>query len=88
MKPFALTRLRADLLLIFVAIVWGTAFVAQKTGLQHMGAATFGAVRFLLSALLVLPLALRERRTTRLSFNTNRLDLALLALSFIAGVLF
>ncbi|MHB1206859.1 MAG: DMT family transporter [Rhodospirillaceae bacterium] len=46
-----MTRLRADLLLLLAATIWGTAFVAQKWANGTMGPIAFVAVRFLLSAL-------------------------------------
>jgi drug/metabolite transporter (DMT)-like permease len=55
-----MTRLRADLLLLLAALIWGTAFVAQKEGNGAVGPLTFVAGRFLLSALLLAPLAWRE----------------------------
>jgi drug/metabolite transporter (DMT)-like permease len=58
-----MTRLQADLCLLLTAIIWGTAFIAQKTGMEGLGPLGFTGARFALSALVVLPLALRERRT-------------------------
>jgi drug/metabolite transporter (DMT)-like permease len=57
-----MSRLRADLLLLLAALIWGGAFVAQKESFNHVGAFTFVAARFALSAILVFPLAWRERR--------------------------
>lgn len=56
-----MTRLQSDLLLTFVAIVWGSAFVFQAQAMQHLGPMAFTGVRFLLGALIVLPFALWER---------------------------
>jgi len=57
-----LNRLRADGILLFTAIIWGTAFVAQKAGNEVMGPIAFVGVRFLLSALALAPLAFMESR--------------------------
>ncbi len=57
-----MTRLQADSLLLLVALIWGSAFVAQNLGMASVGPYTFTGARFLLGALIVLPLALRERR--------------------------
>lgn len=65
-----MTRLQAHLLLVFTAMIWGSTFVVQKTAFigenatseTAIGPLFFTAVRFLLGALVVLPLALRERR--------------------------
>jgi drug/metabolite transporter (DMT)-like permease len=88
-KP--LTRLQADLLLLAVAFIWGTAFVAQKTALDHIGPCTYTSVRFFLSTLLVLPLALRERRkngaAATLFRHAGRADLVFICLVFSFAVL-
>ncbi len=47
---------RANLLLLLTALIWGAAFVAQRMGMDHMGPLTFNAVRFALGALALLPL--------------------------------
>ncbi len=54
-------RLQADLILLLVAIVWGSAFAAQRVAAQHMGAYLFNGLRFLVGALVLLPLGLRRR---------------------------
>jgi drug/metabolite transporter (DMT)-like permease len=56
------TRLRADFLLLINAVIWGVAFVVQKKANDTIGPVTFIALRFLVSAILALPLALLERR--------------------------
>lgn len=43
-------------LLILVAAIWGFAFVAQTTGMEHLGPHSFNAARFLLGALSLVPL--------------------------------
>jgi drug/metabolite transporter (DMT)-like permease len=57
-----LTRLHANLLLSAVAIVWASAFVAQAEGMKAIGPVAFTGIRFLLGALVVLPLAVWEWR--------------------------
>ena len=57
-----LSRARADALLLLVALIWGAAFVAQKSGAEHIGPLSFLALRFSLAALVLLPLALLESR--------------------------
>lgn len=56
-----MTRLQANLLLTAIAIVWASAFVAQAEGMKAIGPVAFTGLRFLLGALVVLPLALREQ---------------------------
>jgi len=55
-------RLKADLTLLLVAIIWGSAFVAQRVAGQMGSVYLFNAARYLLAALAVLPLALRVGR--------------------------
>jgi len=60
-----LSRFQADGLLLFVALIWGSAFVAQNWGMASVGPMAFTGVRFLIGALVVLPLAWREQRALR-----------------------
>ncbi|HVI51928.1 MAG TPA: DMT family transporter [Candidatus Sulfotelmatobacter sp.] len=62
-----MSRLNANLLLLLAAVIWGSSFAAQKMGGEHVSALTFTAARFLLGALVVLPLAWRELRRTPIS---------------------
>lgn len=48
--------------LLFATMVWGLAFIAQKSAMDVMGPLTFLAARYLLGGLLIVPLALREDR--------------------------
>lgn len=57
-----MTRLQADLLLLLVAIIWGLAFVFQKTAMDAIGPMTFIAARSFVGALALVPLAMRESR--------------------------
>jgi drug/metabolite transporter (DMT)-like permease len=57
-------RLKADITLLVVAIIWGTAFVAQRIAGQMGSAYLFNAARYLLAALVVLPLAIRVGRAS------------------------
>ena len=54
--------LKADGLLLLTALIWGFAFVAQRSGMKDIGPFAFNAVRFALGALTLLPLLLRQRR--------------------------
>lgn len=53
-------RLKADLLLFMVAIVWGSAFVAQRVAGQLGSVYQFNGARYLLAALVVLPFVKRS----------------------------
>jgi drug/metabolite transporter (DMT)-like permease len=49
-------QFRANLLLLLAAGIWGFAFVAQKTSMEHIGPFTFNGLRFALGGLSLLPL--------------------------------
>jgi len=51
-------RLWADLSLLLVAAIWGSAFVAQRLGMQQVGPFAFNAVRFAVGGLVLLPIHL------------------------------
>lgn len=71
---------RANLLLFFVAFIWGTTFVAQRIGMEHVGPMTFNAVRFIVGALFLLPFILWSKKK-------NTPDASVLWVSSIAGVI-
>lgn len=56
--PGVSRHLRADLLLLLTAAIWGLGFVAQRVGAQHLGPFAFNAVRFGLGTVVLLPLLL------------------------------
>jgi drug/metabolite transporter (DMT)-like permease len=59
------TALKADGLLLLTAAIWGTAFSAQRSGMESVGPFAFNAVRFAVGALSVLPLLLVSRYRAR-----------------------
>ncbi|WP_019646433.1 DMT family transporter [Novispirillum itersonii] len=71
-----MSRLQAHALLLIAAMIWGSTFVVQKlavapdtSGGESIGALAFTGVRFLMGALVVLPLALREARAASQSLT-------------------
>ncbi|PAV47841.1 EamA family transporter [Pseudomonas sp. HAR-UPW-AIA-41] len=48
--------LRADLLMLLTAMIWGAAFVAQRAGMEAIGPFLFTGLRFAMGALVLLPL--------------------------------
>ncbi|MFO7652783.1 MAG: DMT family transporter [Candidatus Krumholzibacteriia bacterium] len=58
-------RLRADLLLLLAAAIWGLAFVAQRVGMRHLEPLTFNGIRFALGAAVLVPWLLRGRAGSR-----------------------
>ncbi len=56
-------RLKADLTLLLVSAIWGSAFVAQRLAAQVGSVYLFNGARYLLAAVIVLPFAIRASRT-------------------------
>ena len=65
MNTAAMSRLKANGLLLLVALIWGSAFVGQALGMAGVGPLTFTGLRFALGALVVAPLAWREWQALR-----------------------
>ena len=49
------TQLRGAALLMLTALIWGTAFVAQSVGMDHLGPCAFTAVRNYIGCVALLP---------------------------------
>jgi drug/metabolite transporter (DMT)-like permease len=55
--------LRADLLMLLTAIIWGSAFIAQRLGMDSIGPFLYTGLRFALASIALLPLIVwLERR--------------------------
>lgn len=52
----------AHLLMLIAALIWGTTFIAQTTGMETIGPFGFTGARYLIGALAVLPFAVYECR--------------------------
>lgn len=48
-------EINSVLLMLLTAAIWGFAFVAQRVGMQHVGAFTYNGVRFALGSISLLP---------------------------------
>ncbi len=72
----------STLCLVLAAFIWGTAFVAQTTGMEYVGPLTFTNIRFIIGSILVAPLALREVSKFKNIKNKNKL----LIIIFLTGV--
>ena len=59
--------LKADGLLLLTALIWGFAFVAQRSGMQSIGPFAYSAARFALGALCLLPLLVLSKRRSKSS---------------------
>ncbi len=53
-------QMRGNLLLLLASLIWGTAFVAQSVGMEHIGPFTFMAARSLIGSLSLVPVILLQ----------------------------
>lgn len=92
----ATETLKADGLLLLTALIWGFAFVAQRTGMQSIGPFAYSAARFALGALCMLPLLILHKRRnssagqpirTSLGAQASLGPLAKLAWAALAGLI-
>lgn len=54
-------RIKADLVLVFVALIWGLAFAAQRSAASSIGIWWFNGTRFLLAAVFLTPILFRQK---------------------------
>ncbi|MFS8541002.1 MAG: DMT family transporter, partial [Tissierellales bacterium] len=71
--------LKGSILLLLTAIIWGTSFVSQKLGMNYVEPFTFGASRFLLGAVVLLPLififdAAKKKKDNQIAGTSNGED--------------
>ncbi len=62
---------KSDFILLFVATIWGFAFVAQRIGMDHVGPFTFNGLRFVLGCLSLLPIIFFQRNLPLVQNNTD-----------------
>lgn len=69
-------KLKANLMLLLTAFIWGFAFVAQRVGMDYVGPFTFNGVRFALGAISLLPLIWYFRNDRAETTNGDRATVA------------
>ena len=75
---------------LITTLIWGTAFIAQDTGMDHIGPLTFNASRFFIGFLTIMPLALFfERKKIKREIKLNKkkftMFLTIMGLSLFLG---
>lgn len=78
-------RIFADLILLFVAMIWGTAFIFQREGVSIANPFLFNAYRYFLGALVLLPLLLIKK--TKISKDAVFTGITLGVILFVASAL-
>jgi len=84
-----MNRWTANLLLLLAGAVWGMGFVAQSTGMDHLGPFSFIAIRFTIAAIVVIPFAWWESAKSRTPMKNKVASLsqfALIGLVFFCGM--
>lgn len=77
--------IRANLLLLCAAAIWGSTFVAQKTAMEHIGPLWYTGLRFLLGLIVILPLLWLEKPARNLTWSDWRIGIGIGLLLF-AGI--
>lgn len=88
-------KLKGEAMLALAAIIWGTAFIFQKMGMDYIGPFTFGVFRFAIGAVILLIFTLildagKKKKTETMSWTNKKLlegGLVVGAANFVAGSL-
>lgn len=51
-------KMRSNILLLITAAIWGSAFVAQKSGMDYIGPFTYGGIRMVIGGMVLIPVIL------------------------------
>lgn len=65
------SKIAGPLILVTAAMIWGLSFVAQKSGMDYVGAFTFTAIRLFLASLTLLPIIIINRKKTNRSITDS-----------------
>jgi len=67
-----------SLLLLLTALIWGAAFAAQRTGMDHVGPFTFQVIRGLLGFFSLLPIIIWQKKRQGAAFSMPSLKACLM----------
>ena len=70
--------IKGNAYLLIASFIWGTAFVAQAVGMEFVGPVTFTFARFLLGALVILPLLIYYEREVYIRILTQKNSILLI----------
>jgi len=77
---------RADLLMLLAAAIWGFAFVAQREGMETMGPFLFNTARFFIGTVFLFPVVWYLSKKNKAQENKETSTKKLLFAGFIAGL--
>ncbi|PWQ97959.1 DMT family transporter [Leucothrix arctica] len=84
--------MKSNILLLITAAIWGSAFVAQRVGMDYIGPFTYSGIRFLIGGLALIPFAIwlrhwQAKKATGISeSNSKTEEKGLLKASLICGL--
>ncbi|MCX6283804.1 MAG: DMT family transporter [Bacteroidetes bacterium] len=83
------SKIKADLILLLAAAIWGFAFVAQRAGMDYVGPFTYNGIRFSLGLLVLLPLLYKKLHKGKqlVKINSTKDHRKLLIGSLLTGLL-
>ena len=67
-----MNKMTANFLMLITALIWGTTFIAQTTGMDTLGPLSFTGARYLIGMLVMLFLAIWESRRTSLYLEAKQ----------------
>lgn len=79
-------KLKGPFLLLITAFLWGTTFVAQSLGSDHVGAFTYNAGRFITTGIILLIISLIRKRKVKEYIPTNKNVKWILVMSIFVGI--
>ncbi len=79
-------EIRADLIMLLAAAIWGFAFVAQREGMETMGPFLFNTARFFIGTVFLLPIVWYLSKKNKSQNNKETSTKKLLFAGFIAGL--
>lgn len=79
-------KLKGPFLLLITAFLWGTTFVAQSLGSDHVGAFTYNAGRFITTGIILLIISLIRKRKVKEYIPTNKNVKWIFVMSIFVGV--
>ena len=81
-----LRHYRADALMLITALIWGSTFVAQRLGMDHIGPFLYTGLRFAIGAITLLPLIWLLRKPVQANGGPSRLSRPMLLGSLVLGL--
>lgn len=67
-------EIKAVFILLLTAAIWGFAFVAQRVGMDYLGAFTFNGIRFAMGSISLLPVIYFFGKSSKLENSPERVD--------------